>query len=80
MVTFKNDLLYLIALFFSIWFLGTAYLWIYWAALIISYPFGIASFLMWLYLKKDGKKRNKAILMILGIGLAISLSILFTVR
>lgn len=74
----KNDILFVTAVLFSIWFAGTAYIWVYWAALIISYPFGIISFLIWRYLKKDGKKRNKIIPILLTIGLIFSLGVLIT--
>ncbi|MFN0293227.1 hypothetical protein [Pedobacter helvus] len=72
----KNDFLFSIATIFSVWFVCTGYIWIYWMAAIISYPFGIASFLIWLHIKADGKKRNKLIIALLLIGFATSLLVL----
>ncbi|RYG17087.1 MAG: hypothetical protein EOO07_11865 [Chitinophagaceae bacterium] len=72
----KNDILFTLALLFAIWFSVTAYIWVYWLAAIFSYPFGIASYLIWNYLKTDGKKRNKIIPIVLLIGIVFSLTVL----
>ncbi|MDQ8004799.1 MAG: hypothetical protein REI64_08380 [Pedobacter sp.] len=72
----KDNILFVVALVFALWFAATAYIWIYWAALIISYPIGIASFFIWRFIKKDGKKRNKIIPILLIAGLTLSLGIL----
>lgn len=66
----------MLATIFALWFVGTGYIWVYWVAALISYPFAIASFFIWRYLKKDGKKRNKIIPILLLVGLTLSLAIL----
>lgn len=75
-----GNIVFALSLIFAIWFLLTAYVWVYLAALIISYPFGLLSLLMWFYLKKDGKKRNNAIIIVLGLGLTLSLVALLLIR
>ncbi|MCB9032362.1 MAG: hypothetical protein H6553_00835 [Chitinophagales bacterium] len=42
-------------------------------ALVIAYPVGVVSLLIWFYIKRDQQPRNKAIPIILGVGLAMSL-------
>ncbi|WP_146052771.1 hypothetical protein [Aquimarina sp. I32.4] len=54
----------------------TGMAWIYWVALIIAYPFGLISLLIWLTLKKENKKRTKWIPRILTTGLVLSIGIL----
>ncbi|TZF83605.1 hypothetical protein FW774_08995 [Pedobacter sp. BS3] len=75
MVT-KNDICFSIAMLFACWFAVTGVVWVYWIALVVAYPFGIASFFMWRALKKDRKKRNVAIPVILLAGLVASVSVL----
>jgi len=72
----KNDILFILAILFSLWFSFAGIIWVYWFTLIFAYPFAIASFLIWRNIRKDGKKRNIAIPIILIIGLLCSLGFL----
>ena len=72
----KSDLLFYTAILFAIWFSWAGMVWIYCAALILAYPIGIISLLIWLYLKKENRSRNKLIPRILSVGLLLSLSVL----
>jgi hypothetical protein len=74
----KQDLLYYFALAFAVWFAITSAAWSYGAALVIAYPFGIASLILWLIGRKkdDGKTRFSLIPKILLIGLVISLIVM----
>jgi NADH:ubiquinone oxidoreductase subunit 6 (subunit J) len=76
----KNDVLFAISLSLSLWFAGTGYIWTYGVAIIIAYPFGITSYLIWRYIKKDGKKRNKIIPIVIIAGLLLSLIALWLTR
>ncbi|GAB1430492.1 hypothetical protein MASR2M18_13250 [Ignavibacteria bacterium] len=69
-----NDVLFTLAILFAVWFTVLGIVWVYWFALIFAYPFGIASLVIWSYIKKDGKKRNKIIPVILIVGLLCSFS------
>lgn len=69
----KNNFLFILALLLAIWCAVAGIFWIYWFALYGAYPFGIASFLIWWNIRKDGKKRNMFIPIILIIGLLLSL-------
>jgi predicted PurR-regulated permease PerM len=73
MSTTKNSVLYYIALVFAIWFAITGIFWPFLLALIIAYPFGLFSLLIWFYLKKVGDPRNKLVIKTLIIGLIISI-------
>jgi hypothetical protein len=73
----KNDLLFWLAILFALCFMAGGIFWVYWFALFFAYPFGIASLAIWLCIRKDGRKRNKAIPIILIAGLLLSLSMLF---
>jgi hypothetical protein len=72
----KNDLLFILATILAFWFAFTGIFWAYWFALIIAYPAGIASFFIWRNIKKDRKKRNMVIPVILVIGGFVSLGVL----
>lgn len=72
----KNDLLFILAVLFALWFSALGIIWVYWVALVCAYPLGIISFLIWRNIRKDGKKRNIAIPIILIIGLLSSLGFL----
>ncbi len=72
----KNDILFILAILFALWFSAAGVIWVYWVALFCAYPFGIISFLIWRNIRKDGKKRNIAIPIILIIGFLSSLSFL----
>lgn len=72
----KTDILFWIGIITAIWFALTGMLWTYFACLIIAYPFGLTSFLIWQRIKSDGKTRNKYIPGILVVGLTLSVSVL----
>lgn len=72
----NNDILFITALLFALWFSITGVIWVYWLNIIFAYPFGIVSFFIWKKIKKDGKKRNKIVLILLILGLIASLSAL----
>jgi Kef-type K+ transport system membrane component KefB len=72
----RNDFLFCLAIVFSIWFGWFGLIWSYNAALFIAYPFGLLSFSLWMIIRKDGKKRNKIIPVILISGLMLSLGVL----
>ncbi len=72
----KSNVLFSIAILLALCFTAGGIFWVYWFALIIAYPLGIASLLIWFYIRKDGRKRNRAIPAILIAGLLLSLSML----
>lgn len=72
----KNDILFILALICAAWFMLTGIVWVYLAALFIAYPFGLISFLLWLSIKNENRKRTKIIPIALGIGLLLSLLVL----
>ncbi len=72
----KNDVLFILSLLSAIWFALLAWIWVYLAALIFAYPIGILSFILWLLIRKENKKRTKIIPIVLSIGLAFSLGVL----
>ena len=72
----KNDVLFVFALLFALWFALTGIVWVYFAALFVAYPFGALSLVFWLTIRKDGKKRNIVLPIVLAFGLAASLSVL----
>ncbi|GEM_PF-329776 len=72
----KNDILFTLALVFALWFTATGIFWVYWTALFVAYPFGIASLFIWQNIRKDGRKRNAIIPVILIAGLLLSLGML----
>ncbi len=68
----KNNILFILALLLAVWCAMAGIFWIYWFALYGAYPFGIAAFFIWKNIRKDGKKRNIIIPIILIIGLLLS--------
>lgn len=74
----KSNVSFYIALIGSIWFLLTSAIWIYLACLVISYPFGILAFALWIKGKNkdEEKKRYRIVGIILATGLVISLAVL----
>ncbi len=72
----KSNVLFSIGIITATWFALTGIVWAYYACLVIAYPFGLASFLIWRSIKSDGKPRNKFIPIILIIGLVLSISVL----
>ena len=76
----RNNGLFIIAILFALWFAIAGIFWVYFINLILAYPFGIAAFFIWRYIRKDGKERNKVIPIILIIGLLASLGALALIR
>lgn len=72
----KNDVLFYVALLCAIWFAWMGMVWTYWAALVVAYPFGLISFLIWRTLRRDNRKRNRVIPVLLSIGLVLSMLVL----
>jgi len=72
----KNDILFYISLFCAVWFALTGMIWTYNAALFISYPIGLTSFILWRSIKNEKKKRTRLLPIILTVGLTLSLSVL----
>ncbi|RZJ31135.1 MAG: hypothetical protein EOO48_02950 [Flavobacterium sp.] len=60
----------------AVWFAWTGMVWTYCACLIIGYPFGLISYLLWKKIKADNNPRNRFIPKILIIGLILSISVL----
>ena len=69
----RNDILFTVAVLFAVWFVAVGWVWVYYANIIYALPFGIASLAIWLFIKKDHKKRNKIIPSLLVIGMVVSL-------
>mgnify|MGYP007043343979 CR=1 FL=1 len=69
----KSNVLYFVGLICAIWFALTGWLWLYWGALIIAYPFGLIAFIIWLVLRKKDEKRADWLYMILLLGFGVSL-------
>lgn len=78
----KKDANFIISLVFAVWFALIGMAWAYWAALILGYPFGIISFLLWRRGRKVDEKseRYKIVIWILAIGLALSLTALILIN
>jgi len=75
---YTSDLLFFTALLFALCFAFLGMVWVYWIALFTAYPLGLISFFLWQKLKKEPRKRNKALPIILTIGLFFSLLSLIT--
>ncbi|MEL6562231.1 MAG: hypothetical protein AAFQ94_28925 [Bacteroidota bacterium] len=73
----KNDLLFYLAIVAAIWYALTSSFWFFLLNLIYALPFGLMSLLIWLFIRKDLKKRNKWIPRILIFGTALSAISLF---
>lgn len=72
-----HDILFTTAVLFAAWFCLAGWLWMYYVNLMIAYPFGLAALVIWIFIKRDGRKRNRMIPVLLVAGLTISLSVLF---
>ena len=72
----RNNILFVIAIVFALWFAFAGIIWVYWMALYIAFPFGVLSFFIWKNIKKDGRKRNTVIPVLLLSGLLCSLAML----
>ena len=68
----KNDILFFIAIVAAIWFAISSAFWVYLFNVFLSFPFGLLSFLIWLYIRKDEKTRNKWVAGILIFGIVVS--------
>lgn len=73
----KNDWIALISLLLAFWFLLAGTVWVMGVALIIAYPFGLISFILWRFFLEGERKQSKLIPTILGFGLILSLLVLF---
>ena len=69
----RNDILFIVAVLFAVWFVAVGWVWVYYANIIYALPFGIASLVIWFFIKKDLNKRNKIIPALLVIGMVDSL-------
>lgn len=72
----NNDWLTLISFIFALWFAFSGMVWSYGAALFISYPFGIVSFILWRYFLVGEQKESKLIPLVLICGLILSILVL----
>lgn len=72
----KNDVLFLLGLIAAVWFALTAWIWAYYAALFISYPFGLIAFFIRRSLRNNEAPRNNIISGILISGLIFSIGFL----
>ncbi len=78
MAVTKKDLLFWVGIITAIWFALWGMVWVYYVALVIAYPFGVASFLIWRNIRADLKARNRFIPVILLAGFIFSLLSLIT--
>lgn len=72
----RNDIFFILGLITALWFALTSYIWAYWAAVVISYPFGIISYFLWQKIRHENRQRTRIIPIILGIGLFASAAML----
>ncbi|MDP4761007.1 MAG: hypothetical protein NWR96_05175 [Crocinitomicaceae bacterium] len=73
----KNDWIALISFLFALWFSLTGIIWVYGAALIMAYPFGLTSFILWRFFLHGEHRKSKLIPFILVCGLLLSFMVLF---
>ena len=72
----KNDWIALVSFLLAIWFSLAGIVWVYGAAIMIAYPFGIISFILWQFFIDGEQKQSKVIPTILICGLILSLLVL----
>jgi ABC-type methionine transport system permease subunit len=74
----KKNAYFILSLITAIWFALTSAICVYYFNLIVSFPFGILSLILWKKGRKidDSQNRYKAIPIILSIGAAISVIML----
>lgn len=72
----KNDWIALVSFLLAIWFSLAGIVWVYGAAIMIAYPFGIISFILWRFFLEGEQKQSKVIPTILICGLILSLLVL----
>jgi len=73
----KNDWIALVSLLLAFWFLLAGTIWVWGAALIIAYPFGFISLILWRFFLEGERKQSKLIPTILAAGFFLSLMVLF---
>jgi len=71
-------ILNIIGIVFALWFALTSWSWIYYMALIISYPFGLISLLIFFF--SPAKYGKEIIKFLLAIGLIVSMIALLSYR
>lgn len=74
-----HKILNIIGVIFALWFAATSWLWLYNAALLISYPFGIASLLILFLSPLELGKKIMKIILIVGLLTSI-IALLFLYR
>ncbi|MDQ3109575.1 MAG: hypothetical protein M3R17_06735 [Bacteroidota bacterium] len=70
----NTNIYFTFALIFAIWFILTSWFWVYYANLFISFPFGLASLILWYKGKKIGQEKRfnfVGILLLSGTALSI---------
>ena len=74
----KKNVYFVSSLIMAIWFALTSSFWVYYVNIMLSFPFGILSLILWSKGRKidDRTDRYKAITIILIIGVAVSLVML----
>ncbi len=74
----QTNFIFFLSFTLALWFAIFGSYWTYGAALVIAYPAGISSLLLWqIGKRRDPKvKRYKSIPIILAVGLTLSLSVL----
>lgn len=73
----KNDWIALCSLLLAFWFLLAGTVWVWGAALIIAYPFGVLSFILWRFFLEGERKQSRLIPTILAFGFVLSILVLF---
>ncbi len=77
MQSITNNILFTLGVLLALCFALLGMLWAYYVALILAYPIGIVSLIIWFKVKKDNRTRNKLIIGILIIGFILSMAMLF---
>ena len=72
----NHTLLFVIAIAFALLSGFAGMIWIYYVALFVGLPCALVAFFIWRNIKKDGKKRNNIIPILLGIAVLCSLGTL----
>lgn len=71
-----HTFLFVIAIIFALLAGFAGMIWIYYVALFVGLPCALVAFFIWRSIKKDGKKRNRLIPILLGIAVLCSLGTL----
>lgn len=72
-----SNILFTLGVLLALCFALLGMLWAYYVALILAYPIGIVSLIIWFKVKNDNRTRNKLIIGILIIGFILSMAMLF---